>query len=186
MSDPKSGSSQYETILLAEDNEAHVILIKRSFVHARFVNPVQVVKDGAETIAYLSGAGPYADRKEFPFPSLLLLDLKMPNVDGFEVLEWIQREPMMRGLRIVVLTTSERIFDVKRAYELGASSFLTKPLALKDFIQLGAAIKGFWIWTTDPNVKHAGGSHQSAALWVPNRFRVRPTCPRRDDTPKPA
>ena len=150
MSDPLKGPTGCETILLAEDNEDHVVLIKRAFMQARLLNPVQAVGDGVEAIAYLKGEGKYADRKEFPFPRLLLLDLKMPNKDGFEVLEWIREQPELRKLRIVVLTTSDRIFDVKRAYELGASSFLTKPLDLRDFIQLGPAIKGFWVWSSEP------------------------------------
>jgi CheY-like chemotaxis protein len=77
----------------------------------------------------------------------------MPNKDGFEVMEWIREQPALKTLRIVVLTTSDRVFDVQRAYELGASSFLTKPLDLRDFIQLGPAIKGFWVWTSNPNVR---------------------------------
>jgi CheY-like chemotaxis protein len=151
MSDRPKAPAECETILLAEDNEDHVLLIRRSFVHARFLNPVQVVHDGVEAITYLKGEGAFADRQKYPFPSLLLLDLKMPNKDGFEVLEWIREQPMLRNLRIVVLTTSDRIFDVKRAYELGASSFLTKPVKLEEFIRLGPAIKGFWVWTSNPN-----------------------------------
>src|SRR5688572_1526406 len=155
MADTPKTPLNCETILLAEDNDDHVILIKRAFVQSRLLNPVQVVSDGVQAIAYLNGDGKYADRKEFPLPALLLLDLKMPNKDGFEVLEWIRDQPTLRNLRVVVLTTSDRIFDVKRAYELGASSFLTKPLDLRDFIQLGPAIKGFWVWTTDPGVRQA-------------------------------
>ena len=135
-----------DTILLAEDNADHVLLIKRSFIHARILNPVQVARDGLEAIAYLNGEGEFADRAEHPFPALLLLDLKMPNKDGFEVMEWIRERPHLPKMRIVVLTTSERIFDVKRAYALGANGFLTKPLRLNDFIQLGPAIHGFWVW----------------------------------------
>src|SRR5688500_8647763 len=115
MSDPLKRPPHCETILLAEDNEDHVLLIKRAFVQARFLNPVQVVGDGVEAIAYLNGDSKYADRKEYPIPALLLLDLKMPNKDGFEVLEWIGKQPHLRHLRVVVLTTSDRIFDVKRA-----------------------------------------------------------------------
>ena len=154
MSDVLKIPLQGDTILVAEDNEDHVTLIKRAFVQACLVNPVHVVSDGVEAIAYLSGEGKYADRKTYPIPSLVLLDLKMPNKDGFEVLEWIRRQPDLRTMRVVVLTTSDRIFDVQRAYELGADSFLTKPLDLRDFILLGPAIKGFWVWTTDPHVKH--------------------------------
>ena len=139
-----------ETILLAEDNDDHVLLIKRAFLQARLLNPMQVVHDGVQAIAYLSGSGQYADRNEYPLPGLLLLDLKMPNKDGFEVMEWLRVQAPLRDLRIVVLTTSDRIFDVRRAYDLGAHSFLTKPVELRDFVQLGPAIKGFWVWTADP------------------------------------
>jgi CheY-like chemotaxis protein len=78
-------------------------------------------------------------------------------------MEWIRTQPALRNLRIVVLTTSDRIFDVKRAYDLGASSFLTKPLDLRDFVQLGPAIKGFWIWTSDPHVKDSDWDERVAA-----------------------
>jgi CheY-like chemotaxis protein len=163
MADAPKAPMNCETILLAEDNEDHILLIRRSFVQARLLNPVQVVRDGVETIAYLKGDGKYADRREYPLPALLLLDLKMPNKDGFEVMEWIREQPALRNMRIVVLTTSDRIFDVKRAYELGASSFLTKPLDLRDFIQLGPAIKGFWVWTTDANRRQEAESPLASA-----------------------
>ena len=143
----KPGLPTSPTILVAEDNEDHVFLIKRAFAQARLLNPVQVVADGEQAIAYLKGDGPYADRRHYPIPGLLLLDLKMPNKDGFEVMEWIRTQPALANLRIVALTTSDRISDIQRAYELGASSFLTKPLDMRDFIQLGPAIKGCWSWT---------------------------------------
>jgi CheY-like chemotaxis protein len=141
-----SGIPQSETILLAEDNEDHVLLIKRAFAKANLLNPLQVVNDGQEAIAYLAGEGVYADRSLYPFPGLLLLDLKMPNRDGFDVLKWLRHEKQMPALRIVVLTTSDRVFDMQRAYELGAHSFLTKPVDFRDFVQLGPAIKGQWLW----------------------------------------
>jgi len=153
-----------ETILLAEDNHDHVILIKRAFVHARILNPVQAVHDGAEAIAYLQGDGKYSDRDQFPLPSLMLLDLKMPNKNGFDVLEWIRHQPALQNLRVVVLTTSDRVFDVKRAYELGASSFLTKPVDLRNFVQLGPAIKGYWVWTSNAPTDPEPEGHLSPAL----------------------
>jgi CheY-like chemotaxis protein len=154
MSNELNTPSQYETILVAEDNDDHIILIKRAFQQARFLNPIQVVGDGAEAIAYLNGDGKYANRTEYPLPRLLLLDLKMPNKNGFEVMEWIRTQPALRYLKIVVLTTTDRVFDVQRAYELGASSFLVKPLDFREFVQLGSSLKGFWIWSSDPNVRH--------------------------------
>jgi len=141
---------QSETILLAEDTEDHVILIQRAFAKANLLNPLQVVKDGQEAIAYLRGEGIYADRRRYPFPALMLLDLKMPNTDGFGVLKWLRDQKHLPALRVVVLTTSDRIFDMQRAYELGAHSFLTKPVDFRDFVQLGPAIKGQWVWMTQP------------------------------------
>lgn len=141
-----SSIPRLETILLAEDNEDHVVLIKRAFAKANLLNPLQVVCDGQETMAYLRGDGVFADREKHPFPALLLLDLKMPNCDGFDVLQWLREQRNMPPLRIVVLTTSDRVFDMQRAYELGAHSFLTKPVDFRDFVQLGPAIKGQWLW----------------------------------------
>lgn len=135
-----------EVILLAEDNENHVLLIRRAFEQAGLVNPLYVVANGEEAISYLKGEGKYARREEYPLPCLLLLDLKMPKKDGFEVLEWLREQPGFSSLRVVVLTTSEELRDVNRAYRLGANSFLTKPVDFRDFVQLSAAIKGYWIW----------------------------------------
>jgi len=135
-----------EVILLAEDNENHILLIRRAFEQAGLVNPLYVVSDGEEAVAYLKGQGKYANREEYPLPCLLLLDLKMPRKDGFEVLEWLRQQPTFSSLRVVVLTTSEELRDVNRAYRLGANSFLTKPVDFRDFVQLSSAIKGYWIW----------------------------------------
>lgn len=135
-----------ETILLAEDNEDHVLLIKRAFAKSNLLNPLQVVRDGQEVIAYLRGEGVFADRSQYPYPALMLLDLKMPNCDGFDVLQWLRDRREVPPLRIVVLTTSDRVFDMQRAYELGAHSLLTKPVDFRDFVQLGPAIKGQWLW----------------------------------------
>ena len=151
MADTSNAPLKNETILLAEDDPDHVLITKRAFVSVRLQNPVQVVSDGVEAIAYLNGDGQYSDRTAFPMPSLFLLDLKMPNKDGFEVLEWIREHPAIGAvLKVVVLTTSDSISDVNRAYQLGAHSFLTKPLDVRDFVQLGPAIKGSWIWNSKP------------------------------------
>src|SRR6266566_5950637 len=93
-------------ILLAEDNEDHILLIQRAFTQAGLLNPLYVVRDGEQAIAYLKGGGEYANRDQHPLPELLLLDLKMPRKNGFEVLGWIRSDPGLRPLRVVVLTTS--------------------------------------------------------------------------------
>ena len=135
-----------DVILIAEDNDDHVALILRAFRKASLLNPVFVVKNGVEAIDYLDGKGQYADRQKYPLPSLMLLDLRMPMKDGFEVLHWIRGSPQLRGLRVVVLTTSEDLRDVNRAYQMGVNSFLVKPLDLEDFVNLSNAIKGYWLW----------------------------------------
>jgi CheY-like chemotaxis protein len=94
-------------ILLAEDREDDVVLIRRAFRQAYVNNPLQVVQDGVEAISYLRGEGKYSNREEYPLPDLILLDLKMPRVDGFEVLKWIREQPSLATLRVVVLTSSE-------------------------------------------------------------------------------
>jgi CheY-like chemotaxis protein len=135
-----------DVILLAEDDENHVYLIRRAFKKGGLLNPLYVVRDGEEAIAYLKGEGPFANRQEYPLPALMLLDLKMPRKNGFEVLEWIRQEPNFKRLRVVVLTSSEEIRDVNRAYELGANSFLVKPVDLQEFMRLTEAIHGYWLW----------------------------------------
>lgn len=132
-------------ILLAEDEEDYVLLIKHAFSQAAIPNPLHVVWNGQEAIAYLMGAGVYANRAEYPLPDLLLLDLKMPRVNGFEVLEWVRQQPGLAGLPVLVLTSSEDLRDVNRAYQLGANSFLVKPLDFQDVIQLSRLIQDFWL-----------------------------------------
>ncbi|HZO85135.1 MAG TPA: response regulator [Verrucomicrobiae bacterium] len=136
----------YDVILLAEDNEDHALLTRRAFKQAGLINPLFVVEDGEQAIAYLKGEGKFSNRSEYPLPTLLLLDLKMPHKNGFEVLDWLRRQPTLAALRVVVLTTSDQIHDVNRAYQLGANSFLTKPVDFRDFVQLTSAIKGYWLW----------------------------------------
>src|SRR5204863_3408020 len=94
-------------ILLADDRDDDILLIRKALQRGDVLNPLQVVRDGDETIAYLSGEGKYANRAEYPVPDLLLLDLKMPGKDGFEVLRWIRRRPGLSALRVVVLTSSD-------------------------------------------------------------------------------
>src|SRR6266699_1280270 len=92
---PRDDASQ-RVILLAEDREDEVLLLRRAFAKANLLNPLQVVPNGDEAIAYLQGEGKYANRDEYPVPALVLLDLKMPRKDGFEVLDWIRRQPELK------------------------------------------------------------------------------------------
>ena len=144
--------SEHAVILVADDRDDDRLLIQRAFSKAGVVNPMMFVHDGEEAIAYLKGEGKYSRRDEFPLPSLLLLDLKMPKADGFDVLTWIRGQKELSALRIVVLTGSDEMRDVNKAYELGANSFLVKPLSFERFTEISNAIRGYWLWlhkTTD-------------------------------------
>src|SRR2546421_11148621 len=100
------------TILLADDDENDVTLLKMAYARSRLVNPLYIVKDGVHAIEYLDGDGKYANRMACPLPCLLLLDLKMPRRNGFEVLSWIRSNSSLRRLVVVVLTTSQHASDI--------------------------------------------------------------------------
>ncbi len=138
-------------ILLVEDRADDVTLMLRSFEKAGIKNPVRVAIDGEEAVAYLSGTGKYSNRDEYPLPELILLDLKMPKMDGFEVLKWIRTHPEFSQLRVVVLTSSDDIRDVNLAYKLGASSFLVKPMDFDRFVELSGFIADNWFLWTQPS-----------------------------------
>jgi len=134
-------------ILLAEDNDDDIFIIRRAFGQAGLIESLHVVPDGAEAIAYLKGEGKYSDRVQHPPPTLLLLDLKMPRKTGFDVLQWIRADPAWRPLRVIVLTTSSDLRDVNRAYQLGANSFLVKPADFEKTMTLIRALKDYWLVT---------------------------------------
>lgn len=115
------------TILLVEDDENDVYFMKRAARQAEILNPLQVAQDGQEAVDYLTGLGEYADRQRFPLPCLVLLDLKLPRVTGFEVLKWIREQPALKDTVVIVLTASRLAPDVDLAYRLGANSYLVKP-----------------------------------------------------------
>jgi len=144
-------------VLLADDNEDDVLALRHALRRAGIDVPLQVVEDGEEAIAYLRGVGKFSNRAEFPLPDLLLLDLRMPKVDGFEVLEWLRQQPSLAPLRTIVLTMSNDVFDVDRAYALGANSFLTKSMDLLDFGNTLEATFNYWLKTTRaPHVHRPG------------------------------
>ncbi|MEO6035032.1 MAG: response regulator [Verrucomicrobiota bacterium] len=146
MNSPLQNILASSTILLAEDNNDDAFLMCRAFRKAHLLNPLVRVRNGEEAISYLRGDGVYADRGLHPFPFLLLLDLRMPLADGFDVLRWIRAQPELKIL-VVVLTFSTREPDVKKAFELGANSFLTKPAGFENLTQLLERLQGYWFMT---------------------------------------
>jgi CheY-like chemotaxis protein len=124
--------SDQPIILLAEDNEDDIVLIQYAFRKANILAPLMIARDGEEAVCYLSNAGCFSDTTQFPIPALFIMDLKLPIRDGFEVLRWIQTQPHLKNLPVIVLTQSDRIKDANLAYQLGAHSFLVKGTDFKD------------------------------------------------------
>jgi CheY-like chemotaxis protein len=142
--------AEQSVFLLVEDNENDIVLVRRAFSEAQLVNPLVVVKNGEEAMAYFMGIGAYKNRSEFPLPSLVLLDLKLPGMSGIDFLKWLREQPGMKTTRVVVLTSSNLSKDVNEAYQAGANSFLVKPTDFEMFVQVTSALSGYWIWTDKP------------------------------------
>ena len=125
-------------ILLVEDNYNDVLLIKRAFRKAKIEPIMSIVSDGDEAVDYLSQQGEYADVTRFPVPLLILLDLKLPRRSGLEVLAWLKEQPNLKRLLVIVLTSSQEECDLSQAYDLGANSYLLKPINFQDFVGLAS------------------------------------------------
>jgi CheY-like chemotaxis protein len=124
------------TVLLADDDDALSMLLERAIHRSGDVISLKWVGDGDEAIQYLSRTGQYADSGEYPFPSLVLLDLKMPKVTGFEVLQWKRTQPHLESLPVVIWSSSGLAEDKKRAERLGALSYFVKPMETEGFLEL--------------------------------------------------
>ena len=132
--------SEFETILLVDDDPNDVFAIRRLFRKQGVLNPLQTVSNGEDAMAYLSGEGIFADRLRFPYPFLLMLDLRMPGMSGWDVLEWLKMEERQPH-KIVVLTGFD-VAHIKEAYVLGSHSFLFKPLNFAEFSHLMNTMDG--------------------------------------------
>ena len=124
------------TILHVEDDPNDTLLFQHACNKAGVVFDLQAVSDGDQAIAYLRGANDFSDRLKHPFPKLILLDLKMPRVSGFDVLTWLRKENLFTDVPVVVLTSSNHDADVRRAYDLGAKSYLVKPVGFEALVEL--------------------------------------------------
>lgn len=144
------------TILLAEDNANDVLLTEIALHKARLANPLRIVRDGEEAISYLEGKGPFADRHVYPFPMLLLLDLNMPRMNGFDVLRWLRDQPFRKDLLIAISTDSDSGPDVRQAFELGADSYLIKPPNSEALLALVQRLKAYWCIEPPEHRLHCG------------------------------
>jgi CheY-like chemotaxis protein len=128
-----------------EDEPNDVFLIERAFRKCDSQHSLHSVNDGEQAIAYLSGAREFADRQKYPIPSLVLLDLKLPRRSGLEVLAWLRsRHDSLKRMPVIVLTSSKQTSDVNRAYELGANSYLVKPVAFDGLFELVQGLNNYW------------------------------------------
>ncbi len=137
--------SELAHILLIEDNRMDVELTLDAFREAKLLNTIHVASSGQEALDYLFGHGQYVDRDTYPLPSLVLLDLKLPGIDGFEVLRQIKSTPILKRLPVVILTSSKEEGDRALSYDYGANSYLVKPVSFDGFLGVVRQIEGYWL-----------------------------------------
>lgn len=130
-------------ILMADDDKDDQLLAKDALEESRVANELYCVDDGVELLAYLRGEGKYKDNN--PWPGLILLDLNMPRKDGREVLAELKHDPLLRRIPVVILTTSKTEEDMLKGYDLGAASYLTKPVTFQGLVELMQALGRYWI-----------------------------------------
>jgi CheY-like chemotaxis protein len=140
----------HKEILLVEDNPDDVELTRIAFHEAKVANRLVVVRDGAEALDYLFARGAHADRDPGDLPSIVLLDLNLPRVDGREVLQAIREDPRTRSLPVVVLTTSTEPFDLESAYALGVNSYIQKPVDFERFVWAVKQVGLYWLVLNQP------------------------------------
>jgi len=149
------GRQQREVnILLVEDNPDHAELTLKALKDGNLLNEICWVKDGEEALDFLYRRGRYADPTTAPRPELILLDIRLPKVDGHEVLRQIKADEALRAIPVVMLTTSEREDEIGQSYQAGANSFVSKPVRFADFVEKVRSVKLYWVLTNllpDPN-----------------------------------
>jgi CheY-like chemotaxis protein len=137
-----------KTVLLVEDNDDDVFAMKRACQRTGIPHNLQIVTTGDSAIDYLAGKASYADRAQHPFPDLVFLDIKLPGRNGHEVLEWIRAQPGLKTLPVVMLTSSDEVSDIKRAYGLGVDSYVRKIAGPAEFGQAVRVILKYWLELT--------------------------------------
>ncbi len=132
-------------IMLVEDNEMDVVLTLDAFKEARLINPIQVARTGEDALEYLGGIGNYQNRTLYPLPELILLDLKLPGVSGLDLLKQIKTNPDLKRIPVIILTSSAEEGDRSLGYDLGANSYLVKPISFEGFLEVVGKIKEYWL-----------------------------------------
>ncbi len=132
-------------VLLVEDNPLHVELTLDAFREAGLTYSIHVARNGQEALNYLFGRAPYSNREMYPMPLLVLLDLKLPGIDGHEVLRQIKTTPMIKRLPVIILTSSQEEVDLIQSYEGGANSYLVKPTSAKSLLEIVQEIDRYWL-----------------------------------------
>ena len=132
-------------ILVAEDDDNDAELLKMALSRAGINGSVWFVKNGREAIDYLQGRGKYVDRSQYPFPKIVITDLKMPGLNGLELLEWLRSHPDCKVLPTILMSGSGLHSDVKRAYQFGVNSYFQKPSTLAELIDLMRLLKEYWM-----------------------------------------
>ncbi len=133
------------TILMADDDEDDRLLARDALNESKVLNEFHSVEDGIELMKYLRKEAQYSDGARYPSPSLILLDLNMPRMDGREALALIKGDPALRGIPVIILTTSKAEEDMLRGYELGAASYITKPVTFEKLVDLMKSLGRYWI-----------------------------------------
>lgn len=146
----------HATILVAEDDPNDQFLVERAFRKIGVTDPIQVVGDGAEAIAYMMGEGKYSDRAKYAYPTFVITDLKMPRADGFAVLEFLKGNPEWAVIPTIVLSASADVDDIKKSYMLGASSYHVKPQNSEALENQLAIINAYWMTCQVPEVDITG------------------------------
>jgi CheY-like chemotaxis protein len=133
------------TVLYVEDEENDVIFMRHAFKQAGIEHGLESVMDGQDAVSYLAGKSPYGDRQQYPMPSLILLDLNLPLISGFEVLDWLRNQSNIRQIPVVVFSSSGRAEDRQKAERLGATHYILKPASGMQFVEIAKDLKTSWL-----------------------------------------
>lgn len=132
------------TILIADDDTDDRMLIKEALDESRLNNGLSFVEDGEQLMDYLLNRGAFSDKEKYPTPGLILLDLNMPRKDGREALKEIKEDPHLRGIPVIILTTSKAEEDIIKSYDLGVNSFITKPVSFSSLVDIMKTLNKYW------------------------------------------